>query len=96
MNNSELIQLQEWFQSQLNGDWEHAHGISIETLDNPGWHLKIELKDTDLEARKFIPENTDINADDWYTCKVEKEEFHGFCSPQHLATIINVFNEWAK
>lgn len=36
--------LQDWYCSQCNGDWEHGYGVSIETLDNPGWSLKIELK----------------------------------------------------
>ena len=30
-----------WFQSNCDGDWEHGFGITIETLDNPGWCVKI-------------------------------------------------------
>lgn len=32
----------DWFASQCNGDWEHMHGITIETTDNPGWYVTIE------------------------------------------------------
>jgi hypothetical protein len=42
--------LQVWYKSQCNGDWEHQHGIKINTLDNPRWDLKIDIYNTDLEG----------------------------------------------
>ena len=35
--------LQKWYRSQCNGEWEHAEGISIGTLDNPGWSIEVSL-----------------------------------------------------
>jgi hypothetical protein len=32
--------LEQWYFRQCNGDWEHTHGIIIETLDNPGWAVQ--------------------------------------------------------
>ena len=32
----------DWYLSQCNGDWEHAYGVKIDTLDNPGWTLEVE------------------------------------------------------
>jgi Immunity protein 53 len=31
------------FKKMVNGEWEHHHGITIETTDNPGWIFKIDL-----------------------------------------------------
>jgi hypothetical protein len=61
--------LQDWYVSQCDGGWEHTYGISIDTLDNPGWHLKVELTDTNLSDRPFdeiIFDGEDKN--DWYRC----------------------------
>ncbi|WP_312236591.1 Imm53 family immunity protein [Stenotrophomonas sp.] len=38
---------------QCNKDWEHTFGITIEALDNPGWHIRIDLIETELEHRPF-------------------------------------------
>jgi Immunity protein 53 len=32
-----------WFKTLVNGDWEHHNGIKIETTDNPGWMITINL-----------------------------------------------------
>jgi hypothetical protein len=41
-----VLRLQRWFERECNGDWEHSYGITIETLDNPGWLVKIDLHET--------------------------------------------------
>ena len=46
-----LTQLQQWYLSNCNGDWEHTYGVSIGTLDNPGWSVKIELTGTPCDGR---------------------------------------------
>ncbi len=48
-----LTRLQNWFDSQCDGEWEHHHGVSIETLDNPGWRVKIDVNGTRLAGRAF-------------------------------------------
>ena len=50
---SSLDFLQQWYAEQCNGDWEHEFGIKIETLDNPGWSLEIDLAKTIYEGRKL-------------------------------------------
>ena len=41
-----LQRLEQWFAARCNGDWEHASGVTIETLDNPGWRLWVDLTGT--------------------------------------------------
>lgn len=48
-----LERLERWYAAQCNGDWEHTYGITIETLDNPGWTFKVELRDTYLSGQTF-------------------------------------------
>ena len=43
-----LERLPWWYTSMCNGDWEHTYGVFISNIDNPGWSLKVELKDTYL------------------------------------------------
>jgi hypothetical protein len=53
-----LDDLHHWYLAQCDGDWEHSNGISIETLDNPGWSVKIDLSDTRLDGIPFTPFET--------------------------------------
>ncbi|MCM2498968.1 immunity 53 family protein [Neorhizobium galegae] len=39
-----------WYEAQCDGAWEHGFGASIDTLDNPGWSLKIDLAGTDTRS----------------------------------------------
>jgi len=45
--------LMSWYADQCDGDWEHQYGVCIETLDNPGWTLTIDLIGTPLADRSF-------------------------------------------
>lgn len=49
MNTLEVIC--NWFSSQCDGDWEHEYGIKIETVDNPGWVITIDITYTSLASR---------------------------------------------
>ncbi|ANI89339.1 hypothetical protein A9P82_08560 [Arachidicoccus ginsenosidimutans] len=60
-----LVIIQNWFQSNCNGDWEHDFGIKIETLDNPGWCVTIDLEDTPLENLS-VNESKSLSENDWY------------------------------
>ncbi len=97
-----LQELQEWYLSQCNEDWEHTYGVSIGTLDNPGWSVEVELTDTDLEGAQFktqsygVGENADPNGHDWLVCEVKDNKFIGHGGPRKLEEIIKVFLAWVK
>jgi hypothetical protein len=44
----DLEWLQEWYSRQCNGEWEHSGGVRIETIDNPGWWVRVSLAGTEL------------------------------------------------
>jgi hypothetical protein len=93
---SALHRLQRWFQAQSDGDWEHGEGIAIETLDNPGWSLKISLAETPLEHKPFAELKRDYESEtEWLTCFLRDGKFIGVCGPQKLEEMIEVFLTWA-
>ncbi|MBU0705984.1 immunity 53 family protein [Patescibacteria group bacterium] len=94
MNN--LKWLQQFYKSQCNCEWEHTYGIKIDTLDNPGWGINIDLYDTDYRERKFDELRIERSENDWIICKIEKYIFKGAGGPQNLDEIIGVFRNWIE
>lgn len=88
--------LARWYHAQCDGDWEHRFGLSIGTIDNPGWSLKIELTGTECDGRTLdrITHNCEHELD-WWTCWTEDNVFHGASGPLHLRSLLEAFREWA-
>jgi len=95
--NSALFDLQEWYASQCDGNWEHGFGIRIDTLDNPGWSLNINLMETELEGVPFseLKENYEDERD-WLICSVRDNSFDGRGGPFRLERMIQIFLAWAR
>jgi hypothetical protein len=90
-----LTRLQRWYSSQCDGDWEHQLGVKVETLDNPGWLVKIDLKDTPLEKYDFAVVRVEDERE-WIDCTVADGTFRGAGGPHMLGAIIEVFVRWAE
>src|SRR5882724_8826904 len=91
-----LSRLQLWYSSQCNGQWEHTNGISIDSLDNPGWWLKVDLADTYLSGLVFDEiSGDDVDGKDWYVHKVNNNVFEAFCGQNGLRDAIVAFLRWA-
>ena len=89
--------LEEWYKSQCEGDWQHDFGVRIHTIDNPGWRVKIDLADTELENKKFDEYSFIDNGDeDWIFCCVKDGCFEGCGDPSKLEEIIRRFKEWVE
>lgn len=95
MDYSYLTKLQNWYNSYCDGTWEHYYGIKINTLDNPGWSLEIDLSETELENKCFVP--IEVNSSDsWMICKVKDRKFYAFGDSSSIEKMIQVFLDWAK
>ena len=95
---SELQRLQDWYRDQCNEDWEHSFGVKIDTLDNPGWMLKIDLIETALERKAFESRDrgdSDVDSD-WIACKVEANQFVGYGGADNLSELLRTFLNWAE
>ena len=92
----DLSWLMAWYARHCDGKWEHAYGIAISTLDNPGWRLKVDLTDTGLETALFEAITHNMEADvGWWQCKVEEGQFRAACGPQDLPVVLRIFRSWA-
>ncbi|MBC1451039.1 rhodanese-related sulfurtransferase [Listeria welshimeri] len=89
-----LSWVEDWYKEHCDGVWEHDYGITIGTLDNPGWYVRINLNGTSLLNKNF--ENIDLMVDDknWIKCIKENEEFKGFGDSHKLITILGYFKEF--
>jgi hypothetical protein len=48
-----LAKLSDWHSRHCNGEREHWYGVTIQSTDNPGWWVKIDLAGTALAAQNF-------------------------------------------
>lgn len=87
--------LEKWFYDQCNGDWEHEEGITIESLDNPGWMLKINIDYTDLENNALDRIKFERSDEDWIHYWIEDKIFHAACGPLNLSEALSVFRDLA-
>jgi hypothetical protein len=95
--NTELTELQNWYATQCDGDWEHQDGIEIITLDNPGWRVAISLRDTRLADVVFEPiEENYANEAEWLRCWVDERKFHAAGGALMLSRILRIFLDWAS
>jgi hypothetical protein len=91
----ELRQLQDWYASQCDGDWEHSFGVRIETLDNPGWSVQIDLEGTDLEDVPFAEIKDMAPEREWIRCWVEGGRWNGVGGTFTLPAILAHFLTWS-
>lgn len=89
--NDVLIKLQNWYLSQCNGEWEHGHGLTIGTLDNPGWSVEVDLTDTRWEKAVWEDLVFERAPDDWVNCSKKDAEFKGYGDTNKLEFILNHF-----
>ncbi|OYY64615.1 immunity 53 family protein [Sphingomonas sp. 28-62-11] len=105
MSDDNLNWLTSWYLAECNDDWEHSYGVKIDTLDNPGWTVAIDLQETNLEGRAFESVTVGEPADDldewkrlgsWWVADVNDNVFKAACGPLDLGSVIGVFRRWVE
>jgi hypothetical protein len=105
MSGDGLDWLNKWYVSQCNGNWEHTYGVRIDTLDNPGWSLSVDLTETSLAGRSFDRVIHGEPSDDlaewqrtgsWWLATVTDGIFEAVCGPLDLPVVIDLFRNWAE
>ena len=103
----DLTWLTEWYLAQCDEDWEQQSGITIDTLDNPGWSLSVDLDGTTLEGRAFSAVYDGVSAEEqpvqggdgdvpWLVCRVDGTKFKAWGGPRDLGRMIQTFRSWAE
>jgi hypothetical protein len=83
--------LSEWYISHCDGIWEHGGGLSIESIDNPGWSVKLMGEDD----RKGADIQYNIESDiDWFDVRASSEEFIANGDSTKLAMLLDMAVAW--
>jgi hypothetical protein len=86
-----LMKLDEWYVEQCDGVWEHGSGIEITSVDNPGWMVTINLRDTSFQDTPFNSIYVNNGKTDWLNCLKKDDEFSGAGDPSKLPVILQHF-----
>lgn len=86
-----IQRLQQWFLARCDGEWEHSYGIKIETLDNPGWQVEVDLAGTEWAEVKLARRVEERAPADWIHVEVAANKFTGAGGPENLGEIIQAF-----
>jgi hypothetical protein len=79
--------------------------VKIDTLDNPGWSIKIDLAHTPMQGRAFERVEYGEPSEDleewkrtgsWWVARVEGGTFAVSCGPLDLSAAIGVFRRWVE
>jgi hypothetical protein len=89
--------LEDWYQRQCNGEWEHVHGIRIYSIDNPGWRVKVDLNGTRYaEIANAEIKETNESDSEWMVCKIVEGVYEGVGGPLMLGPILQTFRSWIE
>ena len=87
--------LENWYESQCDGNWEHDYGVKIENIDNPGWSITININE--------IIEKVTLNKIDWTIIGDFESKWVGFMlsddifkasgSSKNLSILIYIFKQ---
>jgi hypothetical protein len=94
VNNDLILWLQNWYHSNCNGDWEHQFGIKIDTLDNPGWSIDINIEETNLQNILFEPIKIKRSEKDWVFIELANMKIQGRCGSLNLIEMLEIFQNW--
>ena len=96
-SSSTLSRLQAWYLGRANGTWEHAYGVHIETLDNPGWAVTIDVADTHYANEAFPEFRHKYEHDaDWFQCRKVGTKLQGVGGPEQLEAILQHLLAWLE
>ena len=88
----DLAWLQDWYRSNCDGTWEHTNGAKIDTLDNPGWRVEVDVGDSAADSHL----QRQSSEYDWIVCRVTNGKFTGAGGTENLSEIIATLRSWVE
>lgn len=94
----------DWYRRQCDGTWEHERGLVIQTLDNPGWLLKVNLVGTDLKraaGRDSLISSFGTNeqghpiSPNWFHSQIRGSQYVAAGDASQLPYLFTAFRAWA-
>lgn len=86
--------LQDWYENICGGNI--CTGIKIETMNNGGWCVSIDLFNTAYEDENFDSVYIKKSDSCWFKCSKENDMFIGYGGVRNLEDILGVFYRWVK
>ncbi len=86
-----LYLLQRWYVSRCDGEWEHSYGVNIDTLDNPGWTVRIDVAGTPCAGMTLDWTKVERSEHDWVHWRVQEDRYEAACGPTNLSEAILAF-----
>lgn len=88
--------LASWYSAHCDGEWEHEFGLRIETVDNPGWNLQVDLVGTEMEGRVARSSRRDSEGGSWVIVASDGSLFEASCDPMSLRLAVQAFKEFVE
>ncbi|WP_406493161.1 immunity 53 family protein [Streptomyces sp. NBC_01604] len=88
--------VQAWYAANCDGEWEHEFGIRMATTDNPGWHIEIDVSETELEGVLVERVRHELPDGEWMISWSDGAVFHAACSPLALCYVDELFMTLAQ
>jgi hypothetical protein len=86
-----LDQLQAWYLEQCDGEWELDGSIRIDTIENPGWSLTVDLEGTAYAGLTLDRKEDDAGEADWIHWWSDGSQFHAYAGPAGLTRAVHEF-----
>jgi hypothetical protein len=74
--------LERWYTDHCDGEWEHTYGVTIDTLDNPGWTIAIHWPQD--EGAAFHPVDWEESELEWLHTERDGDILRVACGPRQL------------
>lgn len=91
---SAFLLLEKWFANRCNGEWEQHYGVRIDSLDNPGWTLQIDLDGTEAQSCCLRRTMIQRGENDWIHYWVERKQFQARMGLPNLEEAVRIFVDW--
>ena len=89
----QISELEKGFRDRCDGDWEHQGGIRIETLDNPGWVVRVDFDTLEIPDTNTVEKyNTERSESDYVVFKDDRQRhaLRIMCGVSNLSEALQV------
>lgn len=83
-----------WYRAQCDETWEHRWGVTLRSLDNPGWLLRVDLVGTDRAGRTAPEVEQRRSEEQWLVWGADGDRWEGACGPLQLEELLRCFVDW--
>jgi hypothetical protein len=92
----DLGPLQAWYAAQCNGEWERQYGVTVSTLEEAGWQLRVDLVGTRLEGAELARDLTVRAEGDWLEVWSDGFTFNANGGAANLSELLAEFVGFAE